>query len=87
MQGTLANTIADEIRVQLSASEKVRLRTPRRVNVIALDYYLQGNYHLHRLRRGSVDEEAHKAAENFQRAIDQDPGFAPAYLGLAYAHA
>src|SRR5438309_2960958 len=87
VQGTLANTIADEIRVQLSPDEKARLHTPRPVNVIALDYYLQGNYHLHRVRRGSVDEEAHKAAENFQRAIDQDSGFAPAYLGLAHAHA
>ena len=87
VQGTLANAIADEIRVQLSPNEKARLHTPRPVNVIALDYYLQGNYHLHRVRRGSVDEEAHKAAENFQRAIDQDSGFAPAYMGLAYAHA
>src|SRR5207237_5489665 len=71
VQGTLANAIADEIRVQLSPNEKARLHTPRPVNVIALDYYMQGNYHLHRVRRGSVDEEAYQAAENFQVAMHQ----------------
>src|SRR5262249_23982819 len=33
------------------------------------------------------DEEERKAAQDFQRAIDGDPTFAPAYIGLGYAHA
>jgi len=88
LQGILATAIADEIRVQVAPNVRVRINSPRTVSASVLDAYLQGNYHLHRVgRQGSPDEEAHRAADDFQRAIDQDPRFAPAYLGLAYAHA
>jgi|SRR5690348_11408526 hypothetical protein len=40
-----------------------------------------------RYGRGGGVEEMKKASELFQQAIDGDPNFAPAYFGLAYAHA
>ena len=51
------------------------MNAPRPVSISVLDNYLQGNYHLHRVGRGAVDEEQQKAAEYFQRAIDKDPNF------------
>ena len=87
LQGTIANAIADEIRVQVAPNVQARMNAPRLVSTTVLDNYLQGNYHLHRVGRGAVDEEQHKAAEDFQNAINEDPSFAPAYVGLAYAHA
>ncbi|HXY52076.1 MAG TPA: winged helix-turn-helix domain-containing protein [Terriglobales bacterium] len=86
LQGTLANAIADEIRVQVAPAEQARLNATRAVSVTTLDNYLEGNYHLHRMGRGFGDEETRMAGEYFRRAIDEDPGFAPAYIGLAYAH-
>jgi TolB-like protein/DNA-binding winged helix-turn-helix (wHTH) protein len=86
LQGTLATAIADEIRVQVAPNVQARMNAPNTISVSVLDAYLQGNYHLHRVRQGTVDEEDQKAAQDFQRAIDEDPSFAPAYIGLAYAH-
>jgi hypothetical protein len=48
-----------------------------------LEPYLQGSYYL---TRGSGDAAMKEAQEFFQQAIDGNPGFAPAYVGLAYSH-
>jgi len=85
VQGTIANAIAHEIRIQVFPSEQARVYQARPMNENVLNYYLQGNYYLHRIAHGSVDDQARKAAENFQHALDRDPGFAPAYIGLADA--
>ena len=51
------------------------------MNAKALEDYLQGSYHVDRL----TEEELRKAREYFQQAIEADPTFAAAYLGLASA--
>jgi eukaryotic-like serine/threonine-protein kinase len=51
-----------------------------------LDAYIPGNYHLGGTSRGAGDEEKKKARQYFQQAIDLDPTFAPAYIGLAQSH-
>jgi len=86
LQGTLASAIADEIRIRVAPQEQARLHRPRPISGPALDNYLEGNYHLSRTGRGFGDEETRKAQEYFQLAIDEAPSFAPAYIGLAYAH-
>ncbi len=86
LQSALANAIADEIRIQVAPNEHARLSAPRAVSASLLDAYLEGNYHLHRTNRGFGDEETRTAAQYFQRAINEDAGFVPAYVGLAYAH-
>ena len=87
LQGTLAKAIADEIRVQVAPNIQSHMGASRPVSVTVLDHYLSGNYHLHRIGKGTVDAEGEKAAQDFQLAIDEDPNFAPAYIGLASAHA
>jgi TolB-like protein/DNA-binding winged helix-turn-helix (wHTH) protein/tetratricopeptide (TPR) repeat protein len=86
LQGTLANAIADEVRIQVAPNEQARLSAPRAVSASVLDAYLEGKYHLHRTNRGFGDEETRTAAQYFQRAINEDARFVPAYIGLAYAH-
>ena len=85
----LEHDVTEDIANQVQARVVTPARTPRAqarpVNTKALDAYLEGTYHMHRVGHGSVDEELNKAAEYFQQAIDADPNFAPAYLGLSDA--
>ncbi|MGQ0641258.1 MAG: tetratricopeptide repeat protein, partial [Gemmatimonadaceae bacterium] len=61
--------------------------TPARVqparNVTAYDEYLQGRYHWNKRSAASLRD----GLAAFQRAIEADPTYAPAYAGLADSHA
>jgi TolB-like protein/DNA-binding winged helix-turn-helix (wHTH) protein/Tfp pilus assembly protein PilF len=86
---SLESEVTNDIATQVQARVVVPTRAPRAqarsINPKALDAYLEGNYHMHQVAHGSVDEELTKAAGYFQQAIDADPNFAPAYLGLSDA--
>ena len=57
----------------------MRLARNRPVNRKAFDDYLQGRY----LWNKRTKENLEKAIEYFQSAINADPGYSPAYVGLA----
>jgi len=86
---SLERDVTEDIATQVQARVVVPTEAPRAqarsINPKALDAYLEGNYHMHQVAHGSVDEELTKAAGYFQQAIDADPNFASAYLGLSEA--
>jgi TolB-like protein/DNA-binding winged helix-turn-helix (wHTH) protein len=86
IQSTVARAIANEIQVKMTPNERVQLRDPRPMNPAALDAYLKGEYHMGRFGTGFGKEERYMAMPYFQQAIQLDPNFARAYLGLAEAH-
>ena len=79
LQGEVAQSIADEISVNVTPQEQARLARPRSVRKEAQDFYLLG---LHSLTTG----DPRKATGYMQRAIEEDPDYAPAYAGLANAY-
>ena len=86
LERDVTEDITRQVQAQLSTPGQRPLPQPRPVDPKVLEAYLRGNYHLGRYGEGSGQEEQKKAAGYFQQAIDADPNFAPAYVGLASAH-
>jgi len=78
----VARSIAQALQIELSPQEQVRLSSPRPGKPEAHDAYLKGRYH--QFQAGA--ENWQKSRKYFEQAIDQDPGYAPAYSGLADAY-
>lgn len=82
LQSEVAQAIASEIRVQLTPQAQVRMANARPVNVDVYEAYLRGRYFWNRRTRESLD----KSVWHFTKALEVDPGYAPAYAGLADAY-
>jgi len=81
LQSEVAEAIANEIRIQLTAADRARLSTTRSVNPQAHEAYLLGRYHV---SKGNKEGWAH-AIQYFERAIEITPDYAAAYAGLSDA--
>jgi TolB-like protein/DNA-binding winged helix-turn-helix (wHTH) protein/Flp pilus assembly protein TadD len=83
LQGEVARAIANEIEIKVTPNEQRRMGGSRPVNPEAYEAYLLGRYQWNR----RTEESLEKAAEYFQKAIEKDPRYAPAYAGLADCYA
>jgi serine/threonine protein kinase len=79
LQSEVARAIANEIRLKLTPQEQTRLASARPVNPEAYRLYLIGRF----LWNKRTEEGFKNAIEHFQRALEIDAGYAPAYAGLA----
>jgi TolB-like protein/DNA-binding winged helix-turn-helix (wHTH) protein/Flp pilus assembly protein TadD len=82
LQGEIARAITDEIQVKLTPEERTRLAASRPVNPEAQDDYLRGLYFGSKWTELSLQT----AIAHFERAIEKDPTYAPAYAELAMAY-
>ncbi len=82
LQADVSREIAAEINATLTPSEKGRIASSRTVNPAAHEAYLKGLYYWNKF----TDNDMRKALEYFRQAVAQDPGYAPAYVGLADAY-
>ena len=82
LQSDLVQAIAAEIRVQITPQETARLKTARRVDPEVYDATLKGKAIVEYAIR---EEQIRQAIGLFQRAIDRDPTYAPAWAGLGEA--
>jgi serine/threonine protein kinase/tetratricopeptide (TPR) repeat protein len=80
LQGDVARAVAHEIRVALTPQEEERLAQTLPVKQAAYEAYLKGD---HYLRSGLVEDDPARAIEFFEKAIEEDPSYAPAYVGLS----
>lgn len=81
VQGKVARDVARQIRVKLTAQEQARLTTDRRVDPEAYEAYLLGRAYTNKIPSGW-----NAAKHSFEQAIAKDPGYAPAYAGLALVY-
>jgi TolB-like protein/Flp pilus assembly protein TadD len=81
IQDEISSSVATALRGMLSASEREALRRPG-TSAEAYGYFLRGRQLIHSVSPAAYQE----AVEVFQRAIEIDPGYAPAYAGLAEMH-
>jgi tetratricopeptide (TPR) repeat protein len=79
LQARIAQAIADEINIEVTADERARFASVRRVNPQAHDAYLRGRFHWNKRTPANLK----KAISHFQRALEIDPLYAPAYAGIA----
>ena len=87
VQADIAQAIAREINLALNLSQSTRLSDLQKghgqVQPAAYDAYLKARYNLHQMTPGAIS----KSIEDFERAIQLDEKYAPAYAGLASAYA
>ena len=79
LHSEVAQAIAREIKIAVTPEEQTRLATARTVNPEAYRLYLIGRFYWNK----RTEEGFKIALDHFQRAIEIDPAYAPAYAGLA----
>jgi tetratricopeptide (TPR) repeat protein len=83
LQGEVAQAIANEIHIQVSAEERARLASAPLVDAEAYEAYLKGRF----LWNERTEKSVTKGLEFFEQAIRKDPHYAPAYSGLSDSYA
>ena len=81
LQSEIARAVASEVRVAVTPEEEASLAASRPVNRQAYEAYLTGQYHASRWPDGLP-----QAVEAYERAIELDPGYAPAFAGLSISY-
>ncbi len=79
LQNEISTDVAYHLKIRLNPDLKARLKRQYTTVPAAYDAYLQGRY---RLTLRSPDD-LREAIAAFQKALDADPHYAPAYAGLA----
>lgn len=85
VQADIAQAIAREINLALNLSERVppAVLPKGQVQPAAYDAYLKARYSLHQMTPSGIS----KSIEDFERAVEIDEHYAPAYAGMASAYA
>jgi serine/threonine protein kinase/Tfp pilus assembly protein PilF len=82
IQSDIAFRIADSLRTELSREERSRIDREPTQNIRAYQHYLKGRQLLALWDPASM----HRSIEQFRRALELDPRYAPAYAGIAHAY-
>jgi len=81
MYKEMARIIADKTRVELTQQEVAILASARQVNPEAYEAYNKGMFHAYKL----TSQDLELARGYFELALEKDPNFALAYVGIGFA--
>ena len=79
VQSDIATQVVEKLGITLQEGERSRLRANPTENHAAYTLYLKGRYFWNKRTKGSIDI----ALDYFQQAVDQDPGYSLAWVGVA----
>jgi TolB-like protein/DNA-binding winged helix-turn-helix (wHTH) protein/Tfp pilus assembly protein PilF len=79
LQNELGRAIAQQVQVKLTTLYGIRSVNKYAPNPESYELYLKGRFYLRQRTFDAIDQ----SIEYFQQSIQKDPGFAPAYAGLA----
>ena len=82
LQNEIARDVSDKLRVRLSGSDVRKLARNYPGNAEAYQLYLKGRYHVFKL----TPAETQRGISYFQQAIQIDPTYALAFIGLSEAY-
>ncbi|HET9251004.1 MAG TPA: protein kinase [Candidatus Eisenbacteria bacterium] len=82
LQGEVAHAIAQGIKGKLTPEEEARLAHAHTVDPKAYESYLKGRHHWNK----RTDESLLRSLEYFREAVEVDPTWATAHVGLADAY-
>jgi len=82
LQGEIARDISAKLRSRLTGEQAKTLASSSTGNSEAYELYLKGRFHWNK----RTEEDIRKSIDYFQQAIDKDPTYALAYVGLADAY-
>ena len=79
----ISREISERLKLRLTGEDQKRLTARDTGDAEAYQFYLRGRYFWNRRTSGGLK----KALEQFQQAVDKDPTYALAYVGLADCYA
>lgn len=82
LQREIARDVSEKLRVKLSGADAQRISKDYTANAEAYQLYLRGQFHVLKLTMPEVQ----KGIAYFEKAIELDPSYAPAYVGLSGAN-
>jgi len=82
VQSEIAEKVAEELKVQLLDSEKKTLEKKPTENMEAYNYFIRGK----ELYREGSEVSGRQALRLFEKAVELDPSFARAHVGIAECH-
>ncbi len=82
VQGEIAGSIADALRLELSSDPGTESVLGGTDNTEAYDFYLRGGQY----RKQGTPEAREYARQMYERAVEVDPDYALAWVGLTMAH-
>ncbi len=79
LQTDIARDVSNKLKTKLSSTDEARVTKSYTANAEAYELYLKGRYYWDK----RTLENIRKSIEQFKAAVDKDPNYALAYVGLA----
>jgi serine/threonine-protein kinase len=82
VQDEIVGNITDNLQLKLSGEQRERLEKRDTDSPEAYRLYMKGRYYMNRI----TEEDLGKAQSYFRQALEEDPGYALAYAGIAESY-